>query len=227
MPRRRRGRSFDVPVQDMVLRITGPDDRYEEARATGMQVWEQIQAYAIRHPAFRWSRRPVSVPMDAPAVAREMATEAALAGVGPMFAFRGALTDVVGRALAADLGDVIVSCGADHFVRTRHRARMGVGAPTASRAPFGVVVDPSLGAHGILATTDARWLPADTLDGIVVVARSCMLADAAAAAASAILRRPRSFRAALAHLQSIEGLRGAMLMKGSAIGVTGALELAA
>src|SRR5436309_856629 len=148
---RRRGRSFDVPVQDMVLRITGPGDRYEEARAIGMQVWEQIQAYAIRNPAFRWSRRPLSVPEDAPAVAREMAAAAASAGVGPMFTFRGALTDLVGRSMAADLGEVIVSCGADHFVRTRHRARMSVGAGPGRRRPLGVVVNPDLGAHGMLA----------------------------------------------------------------------------
>ena len=49
---RRRGRFFDVPVHHMVLRVAGPEEMYEEIRATGMQFWEQIPSYAIRHPAF-------------------------------------------------------------------------------------------------------------------------------------------------------------------------------
>ena len=53
---KRRSRSFDVPVHDLVLRVTGPEELYEEARAVGMQFWEQVQSYGIdlgSPPAFR------------------------------------------------------------------------------------------------------------------------------------------------------------------------------
>src|SRR5207249_8661862 len=88
---RRRSVHFDVPIQDMTLRITGPEELYEEARAAGMQFWEQVQSYAIRHPGFQSGKRPLPVPEDGPMVIREMVGTAARAGVGPMFTFRGAL----------------------------------------------------------------------------------------------------------------------------------------
>jgi ApbE superfamily uncharacterized protein (UPF0280 family) len=204
-----------VPVQHLTLRITSSQDRYEEARAIGMQVWEQIQAYAVRDPAFGRSKRAMRVPPDAPDVVREMASTAALAGVGPMFSFRGALVDHVGRALAPESGEIVVSSGGDHFLVARNRSRLSV-ATTPDGSSLAVVVRPEHGAHRILATT-----------GMAVVPRWCILADAAAASAAAILTRPRSFRAALAHLESIEGVYGAILLKGTAIGLTGALELAA
>ncbi|TMK84656.1 MAG: UPF0280 family protein, partial [Actinobacteria bacterium] len=73
---------FDVPVQDLLLRVTGPDYLYEEVRAAGMLFWEQIQSYAIRNPAFRTSKRALEVPPEAPQIIREMAETAAAAGVG-------------------------------------------------------------------------------------------------------------------------------------------------
>src|SRR2546427_8230739 len=102
---RKRSVHFDVPIQDLTLRIAGPEELYEEARAAGMQFWEQIQSYAIRHPGFQSSKRPLSVPEDAPEIVRQMAAQTGLAGVGPMFAFRGALTEFVGKRLAPSQGE--------------------------------------------------------------------------------------------------------------------------
>src|SRR6266508_2014910 len=78
--RKRKLEHFDVPVQDMLLRVTGPEDFYVEVRAAGMLFWEQIQSYGIRNPAFRTTKRPLEVPETAPAIIREMAQSAAAAG---------------------------------------------------------------------------------------------------------------------------------------------------
>src|SRR5438034_9094730 len=116
--RKRKLEHFDVPVQDLLLRVTGPEDYYEEVRAAGVLFWEQIQSYAIRNPAFRTSKRPLEVPESAPAIIREMAESAAAIGVGPMFTFQGALTEYVGRRLTEAVNDISVACGEDHFVCT-------------------------------------------------------------------------------------------------------------
>jgi uncharacterized protein len=225
---RKRGRYFDVPVQHMVLRIAGPEELYEEVRATGMQYWEQIQSYAIRHPGFQTSKRPLSVPEDAPPVVRQMAKLSAMAGVGPMFTFQGALTEYVGQGLAKIMPEVNVSCGGDHYVVTRKRARMPVHAgSTETSRGLVVIVKPELGPHGIYATPGGAYFAGESPDGLIVVARSCILADAAAAAAKAILARPGSFRKALAFLQNLRGVHGAIVIRGEAIGVAGGLELAA
>ena len=225
---KRRSRYFDVPVQDMVLRVSGPERLYEEVRAAGMQCWEQIQSYAIRNPAFRTSKRPMAVPEDAPTIVRRMAATAAAAGVGPMFTFQGALTEHVGRLVARGQADVVVSCGGDSYVVARRRSRLVVHpGPQGVSPPLAVVVRPELGPHGIYTTMGRRHMPTDIRDEIVVVASSCILADAAAAAASAILSRPRSFRAALLFLQRLNGVHGGVVVRRGAIGLAGSLELAA
>ncbi len=219
---------MDVPVQDMVLRIMGVDDLYEEARAAGMQFWEQIQSHAIRQPAFRSSKRPLAVPESAPPIVREMAHMAAAAGVGPMFTFQGALIEYVGRALARFASEIAVSCGGDHYVLARKRARLSVQpASTAIRAGLAVIVRPELGPHGIYTSVGRSYTPSEASEGIAVVARSCILADAAAAGASAILARPQSFQTALDYLQRLSGVHGAVVVRGDRIGVAGGLELAA
>jgi ApbE superfamily uncharacterized protein (UPF0280 family) len=225
---RRKAHHFDVPVQDLTLRISAAEEMYEEARAAGMHFWEQIQSYAIRNPDFRRNKRPISVPDAAPAIVRQMAEQAALAGVGPMFTFRGALTEFVGRKIAESMPEVTVWCGEDHFVITRRRARLGLGPSSGGRHDsMALVVKPELGPQGIYAALARSPMRSGTVDGLVVVARSCILADAAGAAATAILSRPNALRTALTYLQRLPGVHGAMVIRGERIGVAGALELAA
>jgi len=213
----------------MVLRIAGPEDLYEEARAAGMAFWEQLETYAVRNPLFQRSKRPIYVTQDAPESVQRMAELAMRAGVGPMFTFRGALTEHVGRALARTLSEVLVSCGPDHFVITRKRARLLVHRrpEDGSHEGLSVIVKPELGPHGIYTSLAGERGLGQPDEGVAIVASSCMLADAAAAGVSAILNRPRSLRIALAYLQQLEGVFGAVIIQGERIGVAGGLELAA
>lgn len=219
-------RYFDVPVQDMLLRVSGPEELYEEARAAGMQFWEQVQSFAIRHPGFQSAKRPLPVPEDASAIVRQMVRLSALAGVGPMFTFQGALTEFVGRKLAPALHEVSVSCGGDHFVIPRKRSRLMVRTAARGGEGLAVVVKPELGPQGIFTTTGRSYLPADAADSLIVVASSCIMADAAATGVAAILGRG-SFRAALSYLQRLPGVHGGIVVRGERIGVAGSLELAA
>ena len=69
---KRRPKSFDIQVQDMVLHITASPEYAEESRAAALSFWEQLQSYALRDPAFRESKRAIEVPDDAPEIVREM-----------------------------------------------------------------------------------------------------------------------------------------------------------
>ena len=222
---RKKGRFFEVPVQDMILRVAGPEELYGEARAAGMQFWEQLQAYTIRNPEFRTSKRPLALPEDHPATVRRMAAIAGRAGVGPMFTFQGALTEAVGASLARG-GEVMVSCGGDYFVVPRRRARLHVH-PGLGGDSLSVVVKPELGPQGIYTTTGRTHTAADTGDSVVIVASSCILADAAAAGTLSILSKPKSLRAALEYLRRLRGVHGAMIVRGDRVGLAGNLELAA
>jgi ApbE superfamily uncharacterized protein (UPF0280 family) len=189
-------------------------------------MWEQLQSYSVRNPAFRTSKRPVEVPDDAPPVAREMAAAASAAGVGPVFTVQGALVDHVGRYLARNVHEVLISSGGDHFIQSRKRLKLPVSHGL-DGGGLSVIVDPTRGTAGVSTTIGKGGLPADIVDGLAVVARSCALADAASAAAMAILARHDSFQRALSYLQAIEGVMGAVVVEGERIGVTGGVEVAA
>ncbi len=221
-------RHIDVPVEHFVLRVTGPEDVYDEARAAGMQFWEQLQSYAVRNRAFGTSKRPVTVPLDHPQPFRRMAAVAGAAGVGPMFTFRGALVEHVGKLLSARLGEVVVSCHGDWFVQVSRRSRLSVHHPGGGPGPdVAVVIKPELGSQGIYSTmADPR--PLDRAGpGVVVVAATPILADAVAAAVTASMSHPDAFDRALRFVQGVRGVFGAMIVEGERIGLAGGLELAA
>jgi len=223
---RKRTQVFNVQVQDIVLRVNAPPDFFEECRAAALSMWEQVSAYSARNPHFRSSKRPVEVPDEAPPVIREMAAAARAAGVGPVFTIQGALADHVGRYLGRSLSDVLVSGGGDYYIKSRKRMKLLVHRD-ASGDELGVIVDPKSGTHGVSTALGRGQLPAPTVDGLAVLGRSCTIADAAAAAAMAILSRPGSFKAALDYLRGIDGVHGAMIIKGENIGVAGGVEVAA
>jgi ApbE superfamily uncharacterized protein (UPF0280 family) len=78
---RRRPKVFDIQVQDLVLRITAPDDLAEESRAAALSFWEQLQSYGLRHPDFNSSKRPLrQVAADAPEIVKEVVSTSSAAG---------------------------------------------------------------------------------------------------------------------------------------------------
>jgi ApbE superfamily uncharacterized protein (UPF0280 family) len=220
---KRRTRTFDIQVQDMILHVSAGIDVNEESRAAALSFWEQLQAYALRNPEIRTSKRAIDVPNDAPPIVRELVRSARAAGVGPMFSFQGAVTDYVGRFLAEHDHEVTVSCGSDHFVVTRRRQKL-----TVLRRPDGssiaVVVQPRREGIGISTATGRGRAP---IDGLAIVASSCMLADAAAAGVQAIVPKNGGFRLALTYLRRVPGVVGGLIILGDRIGVAGAVEIAA
>lgn len=220
---RRKPRVFDIQVQDMVLHVTAGTDLNEESRAAALSFWEQLHAYTLRNPDIRTSKRPMEVPEDAPEIVREMVGAAATAGVGPMFSFRGAVTDHVGRFLARDLDDVTVSCGGDYFILARKRQKLTIHTRP-DGGGIAVVVQPSKRGVGV-ATSLGRGGAA--VDGVAVLAESCMLADAAAAGVRAIVPKPDGFHLALTYLRKVPGVQGGVLVDGDQIGVAGGVEIAA
>jgi ApbE superfamily uncharacterized protein (UPF0280 family) len=221
---KRRAKSFDIQVQDLTLHITAPDDYAEESRAAALSFWEQLQSYALRYPQFRQSKRPIpSTPADAPEIVREMVAASSSAGVGPMFSFRGAVTDQVGRFLAGSLNEVTVSCDGDYFIVTRKRMKLAVRRRGGD--PIAVAVDPSKRGVGV-STTLGRGRGGGGPDGLAVLADSCMLADAAAAGLQALLPKADGFRQALQYLQGVPGVHGGVVVVGEQIGVAGAVEIA-
>jgi ApbE superfamily uncharacterized protein (UPF0280 family) len=223
---RKKAGSFELQVQDLLLRISAPEEYSEECRAAALSAWEQLQSYSLQHPDFRSSKTPVDVPETAPAIVREMASVSRAAGVGPAFTTTGAVCEHVGRFLASMVGEVVVSTGGDYFVRSKKKMKLALYQGPAAGG-LSVVVDPKRGTQGVFTSVGRIRLPAQSVDGLAILASTTIMADAAAAAAMAILSRPNSFRGALTFLQRLDGVQGAVVVQGKRIGVAGAVELAA
>jgi ApbE superfamily uncharacterized protein (UPF0280 family) len=220
---RRRAKAFDIQVQDLTLHITAPEDFAEESRAAALSFWEQLEAYGTRDPDFRTSKRALSrVATDAPPIVQEVVSATTAAGVGPMFSFRGAVVDSVGRYLAQHTNEVTVSCDGDYFIRGKKRMKVGVHRRGGD--PITIVLEPARGVG--LSTTLGRGRGGVGPDGLAVIARSCMLADAAAAGVQACLPKPDGFGMALHYLQKVPGVMGAVVVVGERIGVAGGVEIA-
>ena len=208
----------------MVLHITGSADYEEESRAAALGFWEQIQSFALRYPEFRQSKRPLArTPEDAPEIVREMIRAATNAGVGPMFTFQGAVTDQVGRFLARAMPELTVTCGGDYFVLTKKRMKIAV--KRRGGQPIAVVLRPDPAGVGV-ATTLGRGR-GEGPDGLAVLARSCMAADAAAAGVQALLPKPDGFHQALRYLERVPEVAGGVVVMGERIGLAGGVEIAA
>ena len=219
---KRKPRTFDIQVQDVVIHITARTDLDEESRAAALSFWEQLEAYTLRNPEIRTSKRPIDVPPDAPPIVQEMAQVGRSAGVGPMYSFLGALADHVGRFLVRSGGELTVACGADYFIVAKKRQKLTV-LRRPNDASIAVVVPPRREGVGISTNLGGRA----NMDGIAVLASSCMLADAAAAGVQAILPKPDGFRTALDYLKKVPGVYGAVVILGERIGMMGGVEIAA
>ena len=224
---KRKPRTFEIQVQDMTLHIQAATDFNEESRAAALSFWEQLHAYTIRNPQVSSAKRPIDVPADAPEIVREMVSSARRAGVGPMFSFQGAVTDHVGRFLARDGQEVTVNCGADYFIRSKRRQKLTVMRRPGSTVA--VVVPSSKQGVGVSMSSGTRGSAngGTALDGLAVLAESCMLADAAAAGVQAILTKEDGFGTALGYLKKVEGVFGGLVISGERIGMMGSLEIAA
>jgi ApbE superfamily uncharacterized protein (UPF0280 family) len=219
---KRRPKSFDIQVHDMVLHISASPEYAEESRASALSFWEQLQAYALRDPAFRESKRAIPLPKDAPDIVHEMVESAARAGVGPMFTFQGAVTDHVGRFLSRAMPELTVTCGGDYFIVAKKRVKLAV--KRRGGEPITVVVQPDKMGVGV-STTLGRGR-GEGPDGLAIIATSCMMADAAAAGVQAILPKEDGFRKALQYLQQVRGVEGGVVVSGERIGVAGGVEIA-
>jgi uncharacterized protein len=221
---RRRAKTFEIQIEELTLFITAPEDVAEESRAAALSLWEQVRSYGLRDPAFQHSKRPIAnVAADAPDVVREMAEASASAGVGPMFTFRGAVVDQVGRFLSGQLSELTVACDGDYFIKARKRIKIGVRRRGGDAIM--VALPPSSGIG--VSTTLGRARGGGGPDGLAVIADSCTVADAVAAGVQALLAKPDGFASALRYLTKVPGVHGGIVVIGERIGMAGGVEIAA
>ncbi|GBC60385.1 thiamine biosynthesis protein ApbE [Desulfonema ishimotonii] len=108
---------FNVTVKETDLYIHAPQTPENTARDLVLKYRGYIEAYIRQYPEFASTLTPWHISGPAPAIIRDMADAGQKAGVGPMAAVAGAMSEYVGRDLLERSREVIVENGGDVFVK--------------------------------------------------------------------------------------------------------------
>lgn len=220
--------SFQVKLKETDLHISADKDLRAQAFEAVETHRRELEEFIEKHPVFRGTFKPYEVPGDAPQIVKDMAVAASRANVGPMAAVAGAIAQSVGQHLLKLSKQVIVENGGDIFIKTSVPRGIGIFAGTSplsnkvalrirpEQTPLGVCT--SAGTVGPSVSLGAA-------DAVVVLSKSCALADAAATAIGNKVHRKEDIDKALKHAQGIEGVLGVVIMKDDQMGVWGEVDI--
>ena len=221
--------SFSVVVRESDLHISASRDLKRKALAATQRCRAELEAYIESHPVFATTLEPLTVAMDAPPLAKEMAEAARKTGVGPMAAVAGAIAERVGKELMPFSDDVIVENGGDIFIKSRKERFIGIYAGESElTGKIAFAVRPEETPLGICTSSGSvgHSLSFGKADAVTAVSPSTPLADAAATAIGNRVRSTEDIPGAIEFAQSIEGLSGVAIIKGDKLGIWGQLRLA-
>ncbi|MFO7913435.1 MAG: UPF0280 family protein [Desulfotignum sp.] len=226
--------SFEVTVQETNLHIQADAGLQADIDLSGqaVQAVQQcrrlIEDHIRKYPAFARSLVPMQVPDTAAPIIRDMAQAADAARVGPMAAVAGAVAEYTGQHLLSFSPEVIVENGGDIFICSNTDTVLTIFAGTSPLSmTTGIQVPRQENAFGVCTSsgTFGHSTSFGKADAVMVMARSCMLADAAATALANQVNTADDISAILEKGRQIPGIQGLVIIVGAQIGLWGSLKL--
>jgi ApbE superfamily uncharacterized protein (UPF0280 family) len=220
--------AFEITVQETNLHIQADTDLSDPALQAVTRCRQQIQAYIKQNPDFEAALSPMTVPDTAPLIIQDMARAAREAQVGPMAAVAGAVAEYTGRHLLSFSSEVVVENGGDIFIHSQTDTVLTIFAGT---SPFslttGIQISRQSGPFGICTSsgTFGHSRSFGKADAVMVMARSCMLADAAATGLANQVITVDDIAPTLETGKRISGIQGLVIIKDTQIGLWGELRL--
>ncbi|MGB5924641.1 MAG: UPF0280 family protein [Dehalococcoidia bacterium] len=220
--------SFELTVKQTDLYIRSRRNLKGKALDSVLKHRSSLESYIGRHPIFLTTLEPYQAEAEAPAIVKEMGRVSQLTGVGPMAAVAGAIAEAIGRDLLALSPDIIVENGGDTFLKISKKRLVGIYAGQSSFAKkIALEIMPGETPLGICTSsgTVGHSLSLGSADAVVVLSPSTALADAAATALCNIIKAADDIPQAIEKAQSIEGLRGLVIIVGDKMGVWGKVRI--
>ena len=219
---------FRVTLRETDLLIMADLDLTEEALELTRSCRRTLEEYIADNPGWGSSLEPVETDSNAPGIVRSMSGAAAAAGVGPMAAVAGAVSEAVGQGLRKRSGTVIVENGGDVYLDSPDQRIIGLYAGRGEgEFSIGLRIAPGSGPLGICTSSGVIGpsISLGTARAATVISPSAPLADAAATALGNLVVNPRDIGPALQHISGIEGVTGALAMHGKHFGAWGEVDL--
>lgn len=219
---------FNVCILETDLCIGACSNLYAEAYGIAQKYRQQLEDYIKAHPIFLTSLSPIEPAPGAPYIITAMCDAARKAGVGPMAAVAGALSEMTGRELLHFSDEIIVENGGDIFISSKIVRRVGIFAGKSPLSEkLALEIAPEKSPLGICTSsgTVGHSLSFGKADAALVVSADTFLADAVATALGNRVKSQEDMEAALEFASAIEGVKGALVIIGDKLGAWGEIKL--
>ena len=219
---------FQITVKETDLMVSASIPLESAARELILTHRGYLESYIDQYPDFLRTLKPWRISGPAPAIVREMAQAGEKAGVGPMAAVAGAISEAVGRGLLQVSDEVIVENGGDTFFKTRLPVIAGIYAGNSPLSlKIGLKVDSTIHPVSLCTSsgTVGHSLSFGKADAVCVMSDSCALADAVATAVGNRVRTAADISSAIHFGKSIPGVSGLVVIIGKDMGLWGSLDV--
>jgi ApbE superfamily uncharacterized protein (UPF0280 family) len=220
--------AFNVTVKETDLYIRASSNMQRKAQRLVVKYRHQLEQYIEKNPEFQTSLEPLPIPANAPQIVLDMLESGQKANVGPMAAVAGAVAEYVGRELLEFSPEIIVENGGDIFLKIKRKRVVGIYAGESPLSgKLGLEITPEETPLGICTSSGkvGHSLSFGKANAVVTVASSAALADAAATAVCNRVKSPNDINNAIESGRVITGLKGIIIIIGTAIGVWGEVKL--
>lgn len=208
-------------------------DLYEAAEVAFQSILgnrKKLQKYVEERPEFLHALEPTTIEQPAPEVVMRMSGAADAAKVGPMAAVAGALADLAAEEMMKKGARVaVVENGGEVSVRSDVKLDVAVYSGDSSlsgRLGFRIIQEDLPLGLATSSGTVGHALSFGCADSATIIAEDAALADAAATAVcNAVSAKDpnKSIRRGLRVADSIQGVRGALIVRGNRVGTVGRL----
>lgn len=220
--------NFTIKDKETDILVSAGKNLKSETETLVRKYRAEITAYIKKNPAFETSLKPLPFDGNAPEIIKSMLRASGLAGVGPMAAVAGAISEFAGRGLLKLTGQVILENGGDIFIKTDKARRIGIYAGNSPLSgKIAVKIKPESTPLGICTSsgTVGHSFSFGKADSVSIMARDTVIADACATAACNMVKTERDIEGALNFAKSIESVLGAVIIYKDRLGSMGDIEI--
>lgn len=220
--------AFTVTVKETDLYIRATTNLQRKAQRLVEKYRGQLERYIEKKPEFQTSLKPLPIPGRAPRIIVDMIEAGIQAGVGPMAAVAGAISEYVGQELLAFSREIIMENGGDIFLKIERERTIGIYAGDSPlTGKIGLEISPRSTPLGICTSsgTLGHSLSYGKADAVVVTSKSTILADAAATAIGNQVTCPEDIDKAIEFGQRISSIKGIVIVVNKSVGAWGDIKL--
>ncbi len=224
---------FNLRIKQSDLAIGVDQESYSDSlvalcRKELISLRGQLEDYINLQPEFLTSLVPLKLLPEAPEMIRQMAKAAALAGVGPMAAVAGAISQALGQKLKIYCRECIIENGGDIYLHSQRERSVAVFAgPSPFSNKIAIRISPEETPLGICTSsgTVGPSLSFGKADAVVIKARDVSVADGVATAAANLVKSEDDLIKAIEFVQNIKQVAGILAIKNDKLAAWGEIEI--